>query len=136
MRRVSGASAFLLAKGMATSALDKKLHLFDSFAGLSAPASDIDGRYWHLGDLAGDLAEVASNLRQYGNLLVFHPGWIPEKFSEVCERTFCFVHIDVDLFEPTRDALSFFGPRMASGGLIVCDDYGFENLSWSASGDG
>jgi O-methyltransferase len=121
-----GASAFLLAKGIAAQAPDKRLHLFDSFAGLSEPKAELDGSHWHSGDLACGLAEVASNLTQYASLIVFHPGWIPEKFSEVSEKKFCFVHIDVDLFTPTRDALAFFGPRMTPGGLIVCDDYGFE----------
>jgi hypothetical protein len=120
-----GASAFLLTKGMTAGAPDKRLHLFDAFAGLSEPKIDIDGTYWRPGDLACSLSEVALNLRQHENLIVFHPGWIPEKFSEVSERTFCFVHIDVGLFEPTQEALSFFGPRMAPGSLIVCDDYGF-----------
>jgi len=35
------------------------------------------------------------------------------------------VHIDVDLYEPTRAAFEFFHPRMAPGGVMVCDDYGF-----------
>ena len=38
---------------------------------------------------------------------------------------FSFVHIDVDLYEPTRDSLAFFLPRMTAGGIIVVDDYGF-----------
>jgi O-methyltransferase len=121
-----GASAFLLAKGIAARAPNKRLHLFDSFAGLSAPRPDLDGAHWHSGDLACNLADVASNLKERANLVVFHPGWIPERFSEVSGKNFCFVHIDVDLFEPTRDALTFFGPRMVPGGLMVCDDYGFE----------
>jgi hypothetical protein len=32
----------------------------------------------------------------------------------------------IAIFEPTSEALAFFGPRMVPGGLIVCDDYGFE----------
>jgi O-methyltransferase len=121
-----GASAFLLAKGIAAKAPDKRLHLFDSFAGLSAPKPDLDGAHWHSGDLACGLAEVASNLKHYAGHVVFHPGWIPGKFSDVSDKSFCFVHVDVDLFDPTRDALAFFAPRMSPGGLIVCDDYGFE----------
>jgi hypothetical protein len=121
-----GASAYILAKGMAARSRKKRLHLFDSFAGLSEPKAELDGWHWHSGDLACDLAEVASNLKQHASLVVFHPGWIPEKFSEVSDKRFCFLHVDVDLFEPTRDALAFFGPRVTPGGLIVCDDYGFE----------
>lgn len=38
---------------------------------------------------------------------------------------FCFVHIDVDLYQPTYDSLAFFYERTSSGGIILCDDYGF-----------
>ncbi|HXF53348.1 MAG TPA: TylF/MycF/NovP-related O-methyltransferase [Hyphomicrobiaceae bacterium] len=39
-------------------------------------------------------------------------------------RDFAVVHIDVDLYQPTRDSLAFFYSRMSPGGFIVCDDYG------------
>ncbi|MCR9257283.1 MAG: TylF/MycF family methyltransferase [Alphaproteobacteria bacterium] len=39
---------------------------------------------------------------------------------------FSFVHIDLDLYEPTRVALEYFVPRMVDGGIIVCDDYSSE----------
>ena len=121
-----GASAYLLAKGIAAQSHEKHLHLFDSFAGLSKPKPDLDGSHWHSGDLACGLAEAALNLKQYASRVVFHAGWIPEKFSEVSDKKFCFVHVDVDLYEPTRDALAFFGPRTVRGSVIICDDYGFE----------
>ena len=54
----------------------------------------------------------------------FHPGWIPDRFADVADRKFSFVHIDVDLAEPTLASLAFFYPRMQAGGIIVCDDYG------------
>ena len=54
-----------------------------------------------------------------------YKGWIPERFIDVSDRCFCFVHIDVDLYKPTLDSLQFFYPRMVRGGVIVCDDYGF-----------
>jgi O-methyltransferase len=55
-----------------------------------------------------------------------HKGWIPAAFdvSGLSERRFSLVHIDVDLYEPTRDSLEFFYPRMNPGGVIVIDDYG------------
>jgi hypothetical protein len=43
----------------------------------------------------------------------------------VGELTFSFVHIDVDMYEPTRDSIAFFYERTATGGVIICDDYGF-----------
>ncbi len=55
-----------------------------------------------------------------------HEGWIPQVFDTVDlgERRFAFVHVDVDLYEPTRDSLAFFHPRLAEGAVVVVDDYG------------
>jgi O-methyltransferase len=39
-------------------------------------------------------------------------GWIPDVFSAAEAETFCFVHIDVDLYEPTLESMRFFYPRM------------------------
>ena len=35
-----------------------------------------------------------------------------------------FVHLDVDLYEPTRACLDYFLPRLSPGGFVICDDYG------------
>lgn len=120
-----GASAFLLAKQLALSAPKKRLHLFDSFSGLSEPGA-FDGSHWSAGALSCSLANVAESLAEYAGYIEFHPGWIPERFNDVGNSNFAFLHIDVDLYQPTRDSLEFFGPRIVPGGLIVCDDYGFE----------
>jgi O-methyltransferase len=53
-----------------------------------------------------------------------YPGWIPERFAEIADAQFCFVNVDVDLYEPTRESLEFFYPRMVPGGVLVLDDYG------------
>ena len=43
--------------------------------------------------------------------------------KEIKNEKFSFVHIDVDLYEPTMKSLEFFFPRLVKGGIIVCDDY-------------
>lgn len=104
-------------------------HLFDSFAGLSAPVaadkpSDEEARPWSVGALCATEEEVKRNLAEFP-FVEYHPGWIPDRFENVVDREFCFVHIDVDLYQPTLDSLSFFYPNLVSGGMIVCDDYGY-----------
>jgi O-methyltransferase len=96
--------------------------LFDSFEGLSEPAH-IDGRYWQPGDLRTVQARARSTLAGFD--VGFYPGWIPERFAEVENRRFCFVHVDVDLYCPTKASLEFFYPRTVPGGIILCDDHGF-----------
>jgi O-methyltransferase len=120
-----GASAYLIAKRLVAARCGKTLHLFDSFAGLSRPGAS-DGDYWQAGALACSLAEVRANLATVAETVRFHAGWIPERFGDVAEKRFCFVQIDVDLHQPTWDALTFFYPRLVPGGILICDDYGFE----------
>lgn len=43
----------------------------------------------------------------------------------MADRRFSLVHIDVDIYRPTLDALEFFWDRVTPGGMVVCDDYGF-----------
>jgi predicted O-methyltransferase YrrM len=69
-----------------------------------------------------DLLE--ENLADF-NFIKIYEGWIPKRFHEVQDKTFSFVHIDVDLYEPTKESLDFFYSRLAPKGIIVCDDYNF-----------
>ena len=116
-----GSSSWLICSAVAKSG--RMHHLFDSFEGLSTPMSE-DGSYWSAGSLAASEDDVRRNLAPFAEQLLFHKGWIPNRFSDVETKKFAFVHIDVDLFEPTRDSVEFFYSRLSPGGILVCDDYG------------
>jgi len=122
-----GASAFF----MASEFPDTPLHLFDSFEGLSRPL-DIDQPLhadqvpWGKGFLKTSEDLLKENLKNFNNINV-HKGWIPHRFFDVDNEDFRFIHIDVDLYEPTYESLKFFYPRLLSGGVIILDDFGFEN---------
>lgn len=120
-----GGSAWLMAKALRAAGRQNRLHIFDSFAGLSQPTS-VDGAHWNAGDLAVPIERVRENLAPVEDVIQYWPGWIPNEFRHVAGRRFSLVHIDVDLAEPTWDSLEFFYPRVVDGGLIVCDDYGFD----------
>lgn len=119
----TGASAWLLAE-RAVAHGDTHVHLFDSFEGLSTPG-EADGSFWSRGDLTASEQQLRQNLSSFGSIVHVYKGWIPERFDEVADRTFSFVHIDVDLYQPSWDSLEFFYPRVPPGGIIVSDDYGF-----------
>lgn len=121
----TGVSAFF----MAQAAPETALYLFDSFSGLSSVGEkDRVGarnvREWSAGDLVASRLELQENLKDFAHVFVLE-GWIPDRFAEVASLTFRIVHIDVDLYQPTRDSLEFFYPRLNEGGAIVLDDYGF-----------
>ena len=123
-----GATSYLIcAANKQSSVTTKTHHLFDSFEGLSEPGP-ADGIHWTKGDLRCEMKTVQQALSDFDNL-EFHPGWIPERFGDVADRKFSFVHIDVDLAEPTLASLAFFYPRMQPGGIIVSDDYGINTCA-------
>src|SRR5207249_4927478 len=111
-----GASSWLICAAIHGSG--RKHHLFDSFEGLSGPEA-ADGSHWGKGDLAAGEDLVRKSLRPFGDSLVFHKGWIPERFQDVRDAKFAFVHIDVDLRQPTLDSLEFFYPRLSPGGVLL-----------------
>jgi len=127
VRRGKSALFLDIGSGIDTS---KRVYLFDSFEGLSAPSSRDDSEEvkssWTAGKFAISEDVVRANLADFTNVKILK-GWIPERFSEVADRHFSIVHIDVDLYQPTIDSLAFFYPRMVRGGFIICDDYGFDN---------
>lgn len=116
---LAGSSSYLICRAFT----DRTHFMFDSFEGLSHPGAD-DGDRWRDRDLACDLETAKTKLKDCPNVS-FHKGWIPERFQDVESRKFCFVHIDLQLYQPTRDSLEFFYPRMRPGGIILLDDYGF-----------
>jgi O-methyltransferase len=111
-------------------------HVVDSFEGLSEPRME-DHHAVELG--AGEalrvppirggghfsirLEDVRASLNEFP-AVQFHRGWIPAVLDELPQDRWSFVHIDVDLYEPTRACLEYFLPRVIAGGVIVCDDYG------------
>jgi len=119
-----GASSYLICEYIASRrSADRRHHAFDSFAGLPRPAR-IDGSYWHEGDLRTSESVARRHLAAFP-FADFHVGWIPDTFVGLDQLRFAFVHIDVDLYKPTLDSLTYFYPRMNPGGILLFDDYAF-----------
>lgn len=109
----AGGSAMIMKLG----APKKHIHLFDSFEGL--PKSSIeDNRIDEKGKFT---IECPDCLWILGDV---HTGWIPETFKGLENSKIVLAHIDLDLYQGTKDALNFISPRIVSGGSIVVDDYG------------
>lgn len=126
----SGGSAHVMMS--ASTDVPKHYYGFDSFEGLSEPAEIDRPRNdhtfkWEKHDLKVDEAYTTQCLSHHAGKFTLYKGWIPARFNEVEGKTFSLVHIDVDLYQPTMDALEYFYPRLNRDGWIVCDDYGFES---------
>ncbi len=117
-----GGTAYLLASVF--SPREKRLHLFDTFSGAPAVAERID--FHREGDFADtSLAEVKRFLEGFTDLL-FHPGVFPASAQgDAAASSYCFVHVDADLYRSVHDSCVFFYPRLAPGATMIFDDYGF-----------
>jgi O-methyltransferase len=109
-------------------------HVFDSFEGLSEPRPEDRGgpgedpylapmfQQAQRGWFAASLELVRQGLAEYPEVS-YHPGWIPASLQGQLERRYRFVHLDLDLHDPTLGALEYFYPRLVPGAVVVCDDY-------------
>jgi hypothetical protein len=135
LRGLSSLELCLTFKGRRPGWNGEGFHIFDSFEGLSEPTSEdlqftahdeneaviagemVQGRY------ACSMEVVSENVHRLFPRVELHPGWIGASFAREPERTYRFVHVDVDLYQPTSDSLKYFFPRLARGGIIITDDY-------------
>lgn len=127
-----GQSAHMVATVLKDRKSDRRLYVFDSFEGGLSDKTDedkdqmanVDPEYIRKEkeSFSVTVEEVAENLKEFP-FVSLHKGWIPEAFSVADDEKFAFVYLDLDLYEPIRDSLEFFYPRLADGGIIVIDDY-------------
>lgn len=107
------------------------LHLIDSFEGLAEPVEEdrfegqrpVDAPLYGKGAYKVPMEEARTALAAFPGV-VFHKGWIPAVFDELPAGKWAFVHLDVDHYAPTYASLEYFHPKLAPGGVIICDDYG------------
>ncbi|MCP5469308.1 MAG: class I SAM-dependent methyltransferase [Chlamydiales bacterium] len=126
-----GACSHLLGLLLDRHKSDKTLWGFDSFEGLSKPNdNDLDVRtgkqFFHHHALNEPTYESVKELLSVHTCPIeLVKGWIPHTFDIIKDKTFSFVYIDVDLYQPVKDCLEFLYPRLEKGGIMIIDDYGF-----------
>ena len=131
-----GHSSYAIAKILQKNNFKNNFFIFDSFEGLSSPTPEDllsdDGssiRQDLKAALEGNSLKFIADMSDYVgimsefNFVDIKKGWIPERFSEVSNRKFSLIHIDVDVYQPTFDSLNFFYERLLPGGVIFIDDF-------------
>jgi len=105
---------------------NKKLYLFDTFEGFNPDEEkkDLQSGYYtkHVQDFTKTNEQIVLNKMKYKNNCIIKKGFFPESANGLDEN-FCFVSIDTDLFDPIYSGLSYFYPRLLSGGYIMIHDY-------------
>lgn len=131
-----GATSALIANEILN--LEKDLWLFDSFQGLPKPTEkdeliddifDLKTMENYEGTMACPIDMVESKLssiqfpRQRTRIV---PGFIEETITKAdLPKKVCFAYVDFDFYEPILTTLRFLDERLAPGGYIMVDDYGF-----------
>ncbi len=104
----------------------------DSFRGMAEPGVHdiVNGvsRY-PKGRLAVGMEAVRAKV---GRRVQLVQGFVPAVLATVPEGPFAFAHLDIDHYDPTRDALAWLFGRMMTGGILVCDDW-FEGQDFLAA---
>lgn len=101
----------------------KTFHVFDTFEGLPEISSHDNAQQFTKGEFPSSLEEVTKLFSPYSDVHLYK-GYFPATSGPIEHKKFSFVHLDVDLHDPTRDSLAFFYPRMSPGGVIISHDYG------------
>lgn len=124
-----GGSAFLLA-AYATE-YGKKVYCADTFRGFvdADPTFDrfcvntaVDSSVWKSARTDAENLFAAGNLTNYEIL----EGDFPDQTAHsIARETFCFCHIDTDVYHAVRKQTEWIWDRLVVGGIIVFDDYGF-----------
>ena len=108
---------------------NKKIYLFDTFAGF--PENDLevdqDDRFRDT-----NIELVKKNIGDCSNI-EFKPGYFPESAIGIEDSSFCFVLLDLDLFKSTIAALNYFYPKMIRGGYIFIHDYNNPESNYAIS---
>jgi hypothetical protein len=110
----------------------KRMIGFDSFAGFNdliasdlvlGGADDAQKREGGFGQTS--LSHVASRIEALGlgNTVELVPGYFADTLTSAPERSYCFVHLDCDIYGSYKQCLRYFYPRMPTGGIILLDEY-------------
>tara|TARA_B100000965_G_scaffold401492_1_gene425454 strand:- start:1301 stop:2074 length:774 start_codon:yes stop_codon:yes gene_type:complete len=127
-----GHSSFMISQLIKESNKDIQFHIFDSFEGGLSTSTPEDSDFYNKDEAHKKYVTeffystenfVRDTVLKQFNFVKTYSGWIPDRFHEIKDKKFSFVHLDVDLYNPTYDSLDYFFPKLEPGGAIVCDDY-------------
>lgn len=104
------------------------VHLCDTFSGV-VKAGSLDSRYQggEHADTSIDHVKSLLDKIQLENCEV-HKGIFPEQApTSLSKKKIALCHIDVDVYQSALDIVNWVKSRMATGAVLVFDDYGFHH---------
>jgi O-methyltransferase len=111
----------------------RRVWVADSFQGVPPPdperyPADAGDTHHTWDQLAVPVERVRANFAKYGLLddrVRFLEGWFKDTLPAAPIEQLAVLRIDGDLYESTLDALRPLYPKVAPGGFVVVDDYGW-----------
>lgn len=114
---------------------DRTLHLFDTFEGFSEQDIAYDMNSFSTFNKNGEfdkncfkidtpesIIEAVKSRMSYPENLKIHKGYFPE-CAGIIEDRFCFVSLDMDVYQPQLEGLRYFWNKMEPEGVILLHDY-------------
>lgn len=120
-----GGLGCLLARKAADEGLDAETYLCDTFEGI-VKSGEKDAEYADRALSQADprrVRELAAELDVEPRIL---EGVFPDETAdEIEEDVIRLAHVDVDVYQSTRDAYEWLWPKLPPGGIVVVDDAGY-----------
>ncbi len=131
-----GDTSVLLGKLLQAQSPDRRLWIYDSFAGLPAKTAEDSssaGANFQAGELFVTKREVIDNLRknQLKNVIV-KKAWFNDLQDKDLPKEIAFAFCDGDLYSSIKTSLFLVTPRLADKGTIIIHDYNNPELPGSA----
>ena len=105
---------------------NRKLYLFDTFEGFKESDIEFEKKSElsraKIGDYRTTNEKLVMKKMLYPDECIIKKGFFPETAIGIDEK-FCFVNLDMDLYQPTLMGLEWFGERMVNEGCILIHDY-------------
>lgn len=112
---------------------DRKLYLFDTFESFddNDMKIEIENKFMNVDNLnsthnflknVGTSVDIVMEKMKYKDNVIIKKGYFPESLNSL-EEKFCFVSLDVDLYNPMLEGLKYFYERLSEGGYIFIHDY-------------
>lgn len=106
---------------------NRKLYLFDTFEGFSEKDIEAERKlnndsfsnsvFNQVGLFNKTSIDVVMNKMNYHKNVVVKKGYFPDSAKDICDK-FCFVNLDMDLYQPMLNGLHFFWDKMVFGGGV------------------
>jgi O-methyltransferase len=107
---------------------ERRLWLFDAFAGMPAASEQDDQRSHDIeGQYVGSEAQTRKILARVGMdpaRTELRVGWFDDTFPHADVERIALLHVDCDFYDPVKLTLDTFYERVVPGGYVVINDYG------------